>query len=94
VDAVTVALGGGAVLAIALDALLRKEGPGGWTRFVPVTVALALAAVVAAGGAERLDRVTVRQRWRTFAQHLELVHSADTPYQNVAVGRLEDQFSL
>jgi len=94
VDAVTVALGGGAVLAIALDALLRKEGPGGWTRFVPVTVALALAAVVAAGGAERLDRTTVRQRWRTFAQHLELVHSADTPYQNVAVGRLEDQFSL
>ncbi len=93
-DAVTVALAGGAVLALALDALLRHEGPGGWTRFIPVTVAVALAAVVAAGGAERLDRATVRQRWRTFAQHLDLVHASDTPYQNVAIGRLQDQFSL
>ncbi|MFO8015261.1 MAG: fused MFS/spermidine synthase [Phycisphaerae bacterium] len=92
--AVTVALAGGAVLALALDALLRHEGPGGWTRFVPVTVAVALAAVVAAGGAARLDRATVRARWRSFARHLDLVHASDTPYQNVAIGRLQNQFSL
>ena len=92
--AMTIALVGGAVMALALDALLRREVPVGWPRFVPVLVALALAAVVAAGGARRLDRATVRERWQTFARRLDLVHSCDTPYQNVAIGRLQNQFSL
>ena len=94
VDAITVALAGGAVLALALDPLLRRETPDRWTRFVPLTVAVALAAVVAAGGADYLHSVTVHERWRTFARRLDLVHASDTPYQNVAVGRLENQFSL
>ncbi|MBL7140312.1 MAG: fused MFS/spermidine synthase [Planctomycetes bacterium] len=94
VGALPLALAGGAVLALAMDGLVRSEVATGRWRFVPVSMAVVLASVVALGPADRLERETVRQRWRTFAGRQELVASADTPYQNVAIGRIEDQFSV
>ena len=94
VGATALALGGGALLALALDGVLRKESLAGFARFVPILFAVALAGACAFGLTAYLDRETVARRWRTFAGGLDLVTSADTPYQNVALGRLDGQFSL
>jgi len=94
VGALPLALGGGAVLALTVEAFLRSEAAGGWRRFVPVALAAVLAGAAALGLADRAEQATVRWRWGTFAGSQDLVASADTPYQNAALGRIEDQFSV
>jgi len=94
VGALPLALAGGAALALAMDGLVRSEVSRGWRRFLPVTLAVVLAGSAALGPADRAEHKTVHRRWQTFAGRQELVASADTPYQNVAVGHIEDQFSL
>jgi spermidine synthase len=55
---------------------------------------LAPIVLIAFGAARRLDDATVEWRWQTFARGLDLVRSEDTRYQNLAIGRLGDQYSL
>jgi spermidine synthase len=55
---------------------------------------LAPIVLIALGAARRLDDATVEWRWQTFARGLDLVRSEDTRYQNLAIGRLGDQYSL
>jgi spermidine synthase len=43
---------------------------------------------------DRINSATVRARWRSMGQKLELVASRDSKYQNLALGVQEDQYSL
>jgi len=92
--ALALALGGGAVLALSMHAFLQSEATRGWWRFLPATLAVIFAAAAALGPADLAERASVRWRWQTFAGRQDLVASANTRYQNVAVGRIEDQFSV
>ena len=94
VGAVPLALGGGAVLALFIHLLVRTYTETGWTRFIPLALVAAQGILVTEGVAQRLDEATVRRRWASFAKALQLVRSEDTRYQNVALGRLGEQFTL
>ena len=94
VGAVPLALGGGALLAAAMGLVLHYADLRGWAVWAALGLAVVLAVQVTEGIAGRLDDATVRWRWETFASGLELVESRDTRYQNVALGRLGEQFSL
>jgi len=41
----------------------------------------------------KLDEFSIQARWKTFS-HTELVKSIDSKYQNLGLGRLQDQFQL
>jgi spermidine synthase len=94
VGAMTLALAGGAVLATAVALAAREFGRGRHSRLLPLTCAALAAVFVMSGRAGRFDASTVRLRWQSFAAGHDLLHSEDTRYQNLAVGRLGDQFSL
>jgi spermidine synthase len=94
VGAMTLALAGGAVLATAVALAAREFGRGRHSRLLPLTCAALAAVFVVSGRAGRFDASTVRLRWQSFAAGHDLLHSEDTRYQNLAVGRLGDQFSL
>lgn len=87
------ALGCGAIVA-ASSAVFLAGTDRKW--FVPVCLAgVALAAVltsVVAG--ESLNRLLVERRWRDFAPGYELCAEAESKYQNLAVGRREEQYTL
>ena len=63
-----------------------------------VTASLTALAIVAGAAAwflgGLLDDATVRWRWQSFAPQLELVRSEDTRHQNLALGRLDNQYSV
>lgn len=89
------ALGGGAALAVPIAVLVsRSTQSRGWPTAILVLFVVLPAALVAEGVAGRLDELTVHRRWETFAAGLRLADSSDTRYQNVAIGQLENQFSL
>lgn len=92
VDAFALALGGGAAVALAV-APVAKGGRDrlAWVAAGAATVEIAL---VLAGGTAWLSQRTAALRWESFAPGLERVRSADTPYQNAALGRLAGQSSL
>ncbi|MCX5675747.1 MAG: hypothetical protein NTX87_12135, partial [Planctomycetota bacterium] len=94
VGAMTLALAGGAVLAMAVALAARGFGRGRHSRLLPLACAALAAVFVMSGRAGRFDASTVRLRWQSFAAGHDLLHSEDTRYQNLAVGRLGDQFSL
>ena len=85
---------GGAVLAAATSYLIRERAWSGTAAGAALLWAAAAATVVLSGAASRLDEASVRLRWRSFAPGLELVDSKDSKYQNIAVGKVRDQFSL
>jgi len=94
VGAVSLGLGGGAVLALSMQMLVQRYARRGWARFIPLGLAAVQILLITEGVAQRLDETLVRRRWASFAQALDLVESRDTRYQNIALGRLGDQFSL
>ena len=94
VGAMTLALAGGAVLATAVALAARGFGRGRHAVILPLGCAAMAAAFIMSGRAGRFDASTVRLRWQSFAAGHDLLHSEDTRYQNLAVGRLGDQFSL
>jgi len=91
---VALALVAGAVLALAVERALAWAGTGRRWRGVVVLLAAVLAAGVALGGAEALERWSAERRWGTFAPGLDLVASVETRYQHLDLGRLQAQFSL
>jgi len=94
VGAMTLALAGGAVLATGVALAARGFGRGRHAVILPLACAAMAAVFVMSGRAGRFDASTVRLRWQSFAAGHDLLHSEDTRYQNLAVGRLGDQFSL
>ncbi|MBE3098582.1 MAG: fused MFS/spermidine synthase [Planctomycetes bacterium] len=94
VGAITLALAGGAILATAVALAARGFGRGRHAVILPLGCAAMAAVFVMSGRAGRFDASTVRLRWQSFAAGHDLLHSEDTRYQNLAVGRLGDQFSL
>jgi spermidine synthase len=91
VGAISLALFGGAALAIAV---LFVGGDGPRQRWI-MGGAFAIALFILLGllGVSP-DANTESSRWVTFAPRFELVESKDTRYQNVALGKLGDQYSL
>jgi len=92
--AVTLVAGGGAVLAVAISLLARQYARRRWPIVAAVACAVVLTGLISEGAARRLDETLVRRRWESFAGGLQLIQSRDTRYQNLALGRLGDQFSL
>jgi spermidine synthase len=94
VSAVTLAFAGGAILTAAIAVAAIAAGQRGPARFLPAACAAIAVMFVVSGKAGTFNDSSVRLRWQSFAGQLDLVESADTRYHNLAVGRLEDQFSL
>jgi len=92
--AMAIALGGGILLAAMAVFLVRAYAERRWAIAIPLLYAVTLFALIATGAARQLEDFSVRRRWESFATGLELVRSEDTRYQNVALGRLGEQFSL
>ena len=93
-DAFSLVFAGGAVLAAATWNLLRREVQSNKAPAFVLAWAAATGTVALGGWASDLDEVSVRLRWRSFAPGLEMVANHDSRYQNIAIGRLNDQFSL
>ena len=91
--AISVALWGGIILALAIGVLVRQYAGSRWSIFVHALFVL-VPASIAIGEAGRIDEATVERRWDTFATGLKLVRSEDSRYQNLALGQLGEQFSL
>ncbi|MBM4019720.1 MAG: hypothetical protein FJ288_15600 [Planctomycetes bacterium] len=94
VDAVTLALAGGAILAGAISAAAHAFGRIREAVLLPVGCAALAALFVVSGRAARFNDATVGLRWQSFASGLDLLRSEDSRYHNLALGRLESQFSL
>ncbi len=45
-------------------------------------------------GWEQIEAQTTRQRWHTINPQIALVENLDSRYQNLAVGKIEDQYSI
>jgi len=94
-DAYSLIVGGGVALALGSSYLARVQSPLSKTTSGALLFwACALTGVVSTDGASKLDKATVLLRWRSFAPNLELVTSENSLHQNIAIGRLESQFSL
>ncbi|MCX5682912.1 MAG: hypothetical protein NT049_04425 [Planctomycetota bacterium] len=93
-DSVTLAFAGGAVLAASIAVAAVAAGQQGPVRFLPTAFAVIAIMFIAMGKAGTFNESSMRLRWQSFAGGLDLVESADSRYHNLAVGRLEDQFSL
>lgn len=66
-------------------------------RIAPSWISLGLAVVVGGIvvlGGTRLEYWSIRQRWRSFAPGMALRASADTRYQNIAVGWRDGQYQV
>ena len=94
VDAITLAFAGGTLLTASIAVAAVASGQRGPARLLPTACAVMTLAFVVSGKAGALNDSSVRLRWQSFAGRLDLVSSRDTRYHNLAVGRLEDQFSL
>lgn len=81
-------LGGGLALAAWNRERLR------WIAIFPLCAAALALTAMAGGRARAIDWWLVQSRWKSFATGIELLRSEDTRYQNVALGRLADQYSL
>lgn len=92
--ALPLTVAGGVVLCLVIAHLLRRHAVPRWARLAPLLLALAGAVGLVTGLAGKADDATIRGRWQTFAQGLDLVESRDTRYQNLALGRLSNQFSV
>ncbi len=80
------AFGGGAVIAVATANLVYRH-----TRSMVFSIPVYLWA---AASAWLVLTGSVLIRWRSFAHGIELMAWDDSKHQNIAVGRLADQYSL
>ncbi len=94
VDAVSLMLGGGALLVAATALLVHRQAASRTTPLAVLVLAVLMVAGIFSGLTGELNRTSIERRWRSFAPGLELVSSVDSKYQNIAVGRLARQFSL
>jgi len=90
--ALTVA--GGACLAAGATALAQEHARWRPAAGLLLLCALVRGAAVVVGLADWFDGRAVSWRWESFAPGLDLLESVDSRYQNIAIGRLGDQFSV
>lgn len=83
----------GAITIAASAAMLigTLRNPRRATGLIPISAALLLAAVL--GGRTLNDRL-VNRRWRNVAPGYKLCAEVESKYQNLAIGRLAEQFTL
>ena len=93
VGATTLAVLAGGLLLLTVI-MVGPEAPRPQSGLTSRPIAVLLVFALVGGTGVALDSVTLHQRWQTFAPHLELAASRDTRYQNVTIGRLNDQYSL
>lgn len=93
-DPFTVLFVSGAAALGPLAWLQSRTSGRVWARVLLCAVSIALLVGAGAGVSASLDRWSVQRRWQGFAPHMELLASRDTRYQNLALGRLVDQYSL
>ncbi|MBN2467427.1 MAG: hypothetical protein JXD19_04680 [Deltaproteobacteria bacterium] len=55
---------------------------------------LALAGLSAVRFWTMMENKTLCQRWHSINPHIEMLVSTDSPYQNIVVGKLADQYSM
>jgi spermidine synthase len=65
-----------------------------WVSWLCITLCAFNGYMLLSGHISRLDDRLVQQRWYSYKNHLNLMFSADSPYQNVAVASAQDQYSL
>ncbi|HID06529.1 MAG TPA: hypothetical protein EYP10_05210, partial [Armatimonadetes bacterium] len=53
-----------------------------------------LPALLMVTNVNRLEGATVQMRWRSFGTGNELLKSIDSPYQNIAIGKRLEQYSV
>lgn len=82
-----------AVTGAALAVLLARAGS---QRMSAVVVAgfAAVAALAACLAGPAINRFLVQSRWRGLSPKCELVAEAESRYQNLAVGRMAEQYTL
>ncbi len=82
-----------AVTGVALAMLLVRAGS---QRMSVVVVAgfAAVAALAACLAGPAINRFLVQSRWRGLSPKCELVAEAESRYQNLAVGRMAEQYTL
>ena len=93
-DPFSLVIGGAVILAAGTCYLIRELSESKKAATAVILWAVAATGVILTGGAAALERTSVELRWRSFASALELVASENSRYQNIAVGRLSNQFSL
>jgi spermidine synthase len=93
-NAFNLVIGGGVLLAAVTAHMARQQDLSRGSQATALMWAAGGIALIAVGATNRLEHATVGWRWGSFATGLELVRSVDSRYQNIAVGRLADQFSL
>ena len=42
----------------------------------------------------RIENVTIKQRWHTINAQIKLVECTNSPYENIMVGKMSDQYSI
>ena len=87
----------GAMTAAASAGLLAASLPRCLVASLPrcLLPAIGLAAVLLATlGGDALNRRLIDRRWRTIAPGYELVAETESRYQNLAIGRRADQYTL
>ena len=88
-------MGGGIVVGLVIAAMVYFHERRRWLNAIPVAWATLLAVYLGTGMAGQADRTMTLVRWMSFAPPgMELVQSEDSRYQNLALGKLGDQYSL
>ena len=59
-----------------------------------LVITLPLAFLFFSGKSGHLDNFLVKKRWDAYHNHLELIASLNSPYQNIVVAEKEGQYSL
>ena len=49
---------------------------------------------VVLGGVSLINQKSIERRWKSFAPNIEMIQTFDTRYQNIAVGKIAEQFSV
>lgn len=80
--------------AVGLAVLLSGGGRGRIPAGLCVALAVVWAVFLVAGLPQRVDRITVKARWRAVNPALELLDSRESVYQNISVGEWEGQYSF
>ena len=85
-------------ILIATNCLLLTLS-GSSARRVPLAACfgmllLTLASLVLSGSLVRLNDYSIQRRWDSYKNNLQLLASVDSPYQNIAVARNEQEYSL
>ncbi|OGL50109.1 MAG: hypothetical protein A3C43_03250 [Candidatus Schekmanbacteria bacterium RIFCSPHIGHO2_02_FULL_38_11] len=82
-----------AVLAV-LSAEFQKKSSRVSAFLIPASLCIVLLLCLNFGLIKKIEDFTVQKRWTSFTSGLKLLSSVDSKYQNIAIGKSENQYSL